>query len=405
MTKILLISDAGKGKDGWYHVGDEAVFWSLYQRIKRANTDLQITIFARSVLNKKITDVSVINSEPFFNKKINFILLNIFPLFNVRFFRPVMFLFFPQYKRLFDEIKSVDYIAVSGGGNLNSHFSEFIFNRFIIVLFAKILYKKIYFAPQTIGPLFYKKDRYFIKYIAKRANFLQVRDDSSFEMIKMYNTVGKIVKTLDDAFRMKYIKNVSLVKKAKFNIAISLRDWDTENTILAIGNFIKVIKMLYTDIHFYIVPHIFDDNNLGDIGITKILLEKHNVPFTTCDANFFKNNSNHRPEEVIASIIEDMNLVITTRYHGAVFGLRACVKVICFYSDSYYEKKFRGLREILGYYICKYFLYMVDVRKQMSDEVMFKFLNESNSEKVHDFKNKIDELARSDDIVNVLRKG
>jgi len=134
------------------------------------------------------------------------------------------------------------------------------------------------------------------------------------------------------------------------------------------------------------------------------LLEKYNASYTTLDANFFNNIDSQRPEEVIISVIEDMNLVVTTRYHGAVFGLRACVKVICFYSDSYYEKKFRGLREILGYYICKYFLHIIDVRKDLFDIVIRKFLDENSGEKILEFKNKIDELVVNDDIVKVLGK-
>jgi len=192
MKKILLITDAGVGKKGWYHVGDEAVFWSLYQRIISDTPDAQITIFARSNVNKKITGAITIDSAPFFDNKTNFVFSKIVPFFKIRPLRFIILLLFPQYKNMFLKIKSTDYIVVSGGGNLNSHFRDFIFNRFIIVLFAQILNKKIYFAPQTIGPLFYKKDFYYIKYIAKNATFLQVRDDSSLDMVKLFNCLTTI---------------------------------------------------------------------------------------------------------------------------------------------------------------------------------------------------------------------
>ncbi len=397
MKKFLLITDAGNGQDEWYHAGDEATFLSLYSRIQTRFPTHEIHLWARSIPKSiDIPSTRVIYSDLLFKKKSRYIYFLLFK-FCLK-FKLYSFLskIFPDFNKINRSVSLIDDIIVCGGGNLNSLFPEYIFNRAIFVALVKHLHKKIYFAPQTVGPISNISDFLLMRYILKKSDFLQVRESLSPRLTR--GVSENIELTFDDALRLDKVSTIESGEPSEgIKVALSMRDFDSERNAESIAKAITQIKQHYTNCTFYLLPHIFDIHNNGDLVIMKEVMEKTNTSYVSIDSNYFTAFPTKRPEEILLNLTATMDLVLTSRYHGAIFGLYHLVPTVCFFDTDYYKTKFLGIEALLTKkYKVKGF-HFVDTRHFDSN-----FFN-TILEKENSLKDKKDEIFKDIHEKDILR--
>lgn len=351
MMNILIVADVGLGKNGWLHVGDEAMFLRNYYELRKHHPQARLTLLSRSKSHQGLKVDEIINDFFFVRSKFRLLFFLGFIL-RVWLLKRFNLSLSSDLKVAIKAVSGQDAVLISGGGNLNSLFPEYLYNRTAITWLAKAFNIPVVASGQTLGPIKGWQDKMLLRFFLAKADALMLRDknDSIRHIPTKY--LSKIFFSLDDAYFLES-KNVpwmeSLILGDSLNIGLSLRDWDSQDVYKTVKTaLIQLRKLLKGNIRLFLIPHIIDQNDNGDLSIMcQHFGSLEGFEVKSLDYQLLS-SYDFQPEEIIHLVTGKIDLVISSRYHGVVFALSQNVPVIGVFENEYYRRKVVGVYENLG---------------------------------------------------------
>lgn len=270
-------------------------------------------------------------------------------------------------KALIQEIKQSDLVVSSGGGYFWSHRKllpgPMFFQNYLHIKLAVIFKKKVIFFPQSFDPLRNKTAAKLLGGLLKKEQVYQifVREQHSLDYLSRVLGIKNKVKfcpdmafTLDDT-------DSTLNSQADFKqrnpiVAITLRQWDFPDAANKqaqkrkqreyLDNFKKICYTIYRDWGGSIIafcqsrgPGHFEDDRI----ITKKFVQYLQDTIPAENLHFIDLPETTHPNEII-DILKNVDFLIATRFHSAIFGLVAGTPVI----SISYQQKGSGIMDSLG---------------------------------------------------------
>ena len=296
------------GYYGFNNSGDEAILVSMHKNIQEIGDNINITVLSN---NPKET-----------RAKYGVDVLYRFGICDV-----------------FKAIKGCD-VLLSGGGSLlqDSTSTRSLMYYLSIILLAKLLRKKVMLYANGIGPVSKKLNRNIVKIVVNKADLITLREENSFDELKLMGVSAKSHVTADPVFTLDGIsKNDAqklLIKAGvpldKKIVGISVRNW--RNMGAFTDKLAKLCDNIYEKYNMnivFIVMQVPNDFNISQ----KIQRKMKNVSYILKD--------NYSPYETIG-LMQCMSFILSMRLHTLIFAARQHVPLIGFIYDpkiEYYLEK------------------------------------------------------------------
>lgn len=226
------------------------------------------------------------------------------------------------------ELRWADVLLVSGGGNLNSSWSEHLFERLALLAVAERWGRRTVLLGQTLGPHFEEAERVELAERLRRASLVGVRESASRELAELWRVPPTVLHDqLDDAAFLSGAIPAGLELPAEPYLAVTFAG-GLANPAAAARELAAIAAG--TGAPFVFVPHARADGDealghaLAQAGVTGMRV----LPLL-------------EPDEV-AAVTGRSALVVSGRYHPLVFGLAAGVPSLGVHFDEYTRVKVRG---------------------------------------------------------------
>ncbi len=363
--QVFIVADIGLDKNNAYHVGDEAMFICNLERYKKL--DFRVVSSSRSLTHSKkdfleVYDIYITNFLTF-----------VWLVFISLICKFTSFNFFPRrFKPTVKELIASHLVHISGGGNIASFWPGHIYYRCLVIFLAHLYNIPVIMTSQTIGPLSTHIHKLTLAYCLNKVAFIGVRDQeysfNQLDAIGVHNP--EIIVMPDDTTFLGVPEVIPVIfnQDGIIKVGLSLHSWTKDFSIFARA--IEHLVRAHTNIHFYLIPHYFDNQNNIDIDYMEKIVA--NVPSERVHAFKFSDifnagDINNIPKQIKA-ITSQMDIVISSRYHGLVFALSSEVPVLAINYDEYYTAKNNGVLE-------QYFHDFLQYNIQYADMSPENFLN------------------------------
>ena len=283
------------GYYGFHNVGDEAILQAIIHALRAEKSDIKITVLSNDPdYTKKTYGVNAVNRW--------------------------------KLGEVFKAIRSADGV-ISGGGSLlqdKTGMKSVPYYTGIMMIAHRILRKPFFVYAQGIGPLDQSVSQKLVKYALSKADFLSVRDQESFDLLRKIGLNGEIELVPDPVMGMEYKERLNrawLEKEGlteKPFITVAIRDW----TSLGFAEFKeKIVEVL--------------DRCADEGGYRIVFLPmhgEHDDVFSSEIMGAMKNPASIFPydasiEEKV-SLIGDSSLLIGMRLHALIFAAIAHTPMI-----------------------------------------------------------------------------
>lgn len=337
MKKVFILGDIGLYQDGGFHFGDEAMFLGNVNWYK--NNGYKVFASSRSISHN--TDLFIETLDIYIKGFVHYFFL----LFCVYIQKYLRINFSPKYfKNTISNLVLCDRLHISGGGNLNEFWPGHVLYRSLMINIAYLHNIPIYISGQTIGNFHNVILRGIILNAIKKAEIIGVRDKvrSINNLLKLGVKAEKIHFCPDDILLLNNVSNSNANKK--FVVGISLHKFDNivNHEEEVFGKTILDIKARFPNVEFRLIPHYCNDNEKDDdIFFMKRIFENAGL-------ENFRGISYKKlmPKLDIAEQLNfflgqysNLDLVISTRYHGALCALINYIPAISINLNDYYEQK------------------------------------------------------------------
>jgi polysaccharide pyruvyl transferase WcaK-like protein len=338
--KILIIG----GDNGGGNIGDEAMCEVAYSFFRKNISNVDIIIDAQNINWKsENNDLKVIKQlrkddyKTAIGKYISF-LLKIYRIL----FLPVFCKIKSKIPLFFhgNEIKyylqNVDLVFFSGCGNITDKYPINVLAWWAIIKSARKLKKPVVISGIGIGPLQNKLLKVFVKDFIDVPEYITTRDkNQSLKYLKEFGRDYSFEWVVDDAFYYEVTKKYTLDYSRQKKVGLSLMRQVFRNyqeMTLFISQ-IKTVLLKFPDLHLYLVSLSPDDQET-------LMQVKQEI-----------SNSTLLPYLNISEtkdVISQFDLMITSRYHGAVFSISQNVPTIGIFNEEYWRNKLNGLFDMLN---------------------------------------------------------
>lgn len=347
--KVLLFANIGSDENGFYHVGDEAMFYETYRWYKKTYPKTEITSLSSlpNNPNLNIVDITIPISFWSLSKRKSIIYFSKLV---------VKFIFFHFFKKnyfadneflLVSLINKQDRIHFSGGGNLASLFPNWLYFAFFIIFIGTFLKKQIVLTSQTIGP-FWGIDRLFALFILNFPTLIAVRQKTYGKNVLLKYGVfrPKIVEALDASYTLSTRSIYQLRKNTEaIRIGLSLCRWKSyDNKLIdAVTQLMKRVSNKFR-LEVLVIPHVIVRNeDECDTGFMKKIIARFPKKIKVITPTYNQlMNSSVEPAMTIKYLTSKMNLLISSRYHGLIFALSSNVPCLALSMGEYYQIKMVG---------------------------------------------------------------
>jgi hypothetical protein len=356
--KVFIIADIGLDVNKGYHVGDEAMFCcNLHIYL---NNHFDVTASSRSISHNRNNFTEV--TDIYIKNKLFFLWLLTCSVL-LKYFR--INLFQGEFRTTVTELIGSDLLHISGGGNINSFWPGHIYFRCLMIYLADLFNIPIIMTSQTIGPLNQIFHEIIIGWALNKVKFIGVRDAVfSKKYLEKSGVTDPLVDLMtDDALQTDtlglvsndWLNTILANTDGQINIGLSLHDWQNISHYELITKGLVNISKKYPNAKFFAIPHLIDNNDEGDTGLMSKLLSESSIEkfysFSYKDIIKISKDIESIPL-LIFYITAQMDIVISSRYHGLVFSSVASVPAIAINYDEYYRAKNEGF---LSFYYDKIF--------------------------------------------------
>lgn len=189
------------GYYGFDNIGDEAILKSIIMALKEQDENIDITVLSSNPSEtQKNYNVKAINRW--------------------------------SIKTIYKELKKSDGL-ISGGGSLLQDVtsSRSILYYTIIMGLANLINKPVFVYAQGVGPINKKINKKIVKYFLNKVEYISLRDEDSFELIKSIGVNTKVDIVPDPVMGLDF-KSTDIKSKVNDYIIISVREWNNKETYL-----------------------------------------------------------------------------------------------------------------------------------------------------------------------------
>ncbi len=347
--KILFVADIGGHRElQYYHVGDEAMFLETYRWYKQHHSQWTMSAFSWHKMHTKLDVLEVPHLH--WHKKTSRVLLKLSVLYLLWKCTRISFLQTHELEFI-STIEKQDRIHFTGGGNLSSLFRPWLYYCFFILLVAKCSKIPVLLTSQTLGP-FRGVDRFFAACFLNTAALIATRDQTSRRdaFFRYGLLLPQFKNVLDAAYTLplKYDQRLQLNShKKSVTIGLSVHSWKDSNkkTILLIQKAISELEKKHT-VHIVLIPHHISSvsREEDDITFMKTLTSNLPVSVSVQVPDIFPEmlDSADTLAQKILCLTSQVDMLITTRYHGIIFALAQKIPLIVLNFDEYYRIKNAG---------------------------------------------------------------
>lgn len=373
---VLLFANVGRAANGFYHAGDEAMFYESYRFYQKNYPKIKLTALVSSISHQKLNVKEEINfswPENGFKARITFIYLCLKSFFWKVTGLPIL----TTDELVFVSIiKKQNVIHFTGGGNITSLFPNWLYYSFFIIFLGWLFKKEVILTSQTIGPI-QSIDRLFSLLILNIPLLITLRENSIKKTLLKYGIFKPMIKgELDAAYNLPIYSTYKLPAKKTFRIGVSIHPWKNyeETLIRSVAQTLnKISKNKKIEVVF--IPHIITNGNdewdILYMKKLKALLENNIRVIEPMYGDII--GSAIEPAITIKFLTSATDLLITSRYHGIIFASSSNVPFLTFKMDEYYNIKNSKIIKILFKKIDqKYLINLNGEIKNISSEVFKK---------------------------------
>ncbi|NEM91811.1 polysaccharide pyruvyl transferase family protein [Galbitalea soli] len=245
--------------------------------------------------------------------------------------------------RVIEAVRASDAVAVSGGGNMASTWPLHIFERATLAELAHRLDRPFVVSGQTLGPELTGADRELLGGLLRRARLVGLREEPSLRLARALGVAeDRSSHTLDDA---SFLRAADSFGEPASGILVSLSTHlggaDRERAVTAIAALIdRAAELTGLDVGFLAhFASVRSDAVRGDSVLHEEVRARMTAP------SVIRHVTHARPA---ADLARAASLVVTSRYHPAVFALSGAVPTLALPVDEYTSVKLAGALGNLG---------------------------------------------------------
>jgi len=350
-VKLIAVGDIGSTEA--YHVGDEAMMAGLIKGVAASGVDAEWTVMsARPERSSKRFGVPAVSRLTFGDcagaaererrlAELDTVLAE--PPARWPAIAP------PQWREPLAAIAASDAVVIAGGGNLSRTWPEHVFERAACVRAAHRAARPVAITGQTIGPALDERTRELVAETLAGCVFVGAREERSHRLaLELGAPPERTALQFDDAIGLEGVephRSSEIVGDGPF-IAVTL------NQIGHLSDAAGVVPMFaaqlaelsrQTGAAVVLVPHVGDLDGAGvhDVAMASAVIA------AAGDAPALRLAPLPSPEEAVW-YCRHAQLVVSTRYHPAVFATGAGTPALFLYQDHYTLVKGQGALALVG---------------------------------------------------------
>ncbi len=219
---------------------------------------------------------------------------------------------------IFEAISSCSYLY-SGGGSLlqDATSSRSLVYYLLIILFAKLMFKKVVIFAQGIGPIYSKINEKRTKFILSLCDLITIRDEDSFNLLKRWKINCRRV--IDPAWDI-----VPICRENQGHVGVQLRHYDIMSK-----NFVQQLAK-YVGIYFSDrTIKIFSFQNEQDLEICYRFERELKSQWPQMRTEIIVQSSINNTLENFSKL----EYLIAMRYHAVLLGLKYGLKTMALSYD------------------------------------------------------------------------
>ena len=250
-----------------------------------------------------------------------------------------------------DAIRHSDGVAVSGGGNMASTWPSHIFERGTIGEIARLLGKPLVVSGQTIGPHLTDADRDVVARLLASADLVGLRESPSFDLSLDLGVPEELLtKTVDDAsFLSDQPVDADATPERPYclvSLSTHVGDEDRAEFQQATADLLDAIAA-ETGLDIVFFAHFASLNaqeSRGDTVMHNAVIERMSSSDTGSTPGIHPRVTTARTGDSVsaARLARSAALVVSSRYHPAVFAVSGGVPTIGIPVDEYTTTKLTG---------------------------------------------------------------
>ena len=325
MKRIVLV--------GNYHgknIGDNSICFSIIKNLKNVESEINFTIVSNNdscnygnrlkfVKGSCYNDIHFIHFFEYIEKifliKKNAFINNIFHLLELLYFS----LFLIQNKETRDILKKSTCVVIGGGGIIQDTYKKSLIHYLGYIFVSHFLNKKIVLYCVGCAAIHQQSNKYLVNKIFNFVDLISVRDEDSKKLLENIG-LENVISIYDPSFNIKFKKNNENVKtnqRKKIGISVipyyDKRYWPVSNNKIY-SKYKRTIEKIINELtstkyNVCIIPTTAWDINVAK-DIVKNVKDKSSVRILySYDENDLMNH------------IDEMDILITTRYHSLIFAI------------------------------------------------------------------------------------
>ncbi len=243
---------------------------------------------------------------------------------------------------LIEAIRGSDGVAITGGGNLASTWPSHIFERLGVAGIAKALEKPIVVSGQTLGPQLTDDDAALVARLLGLARIVSVRESASLAVAQALGVPADRLRLGADDASFLTDETLPTLPYCVVTLANHVGDANRDAVIAAVAGLLDEV-VVTTDLDIVFLAHFGSLDALrmrGDSVVHERVMaqmeSRRVMAVVPPDA------------PAAARIARSASLVVTSRYHPAVFALPAGVPTIGIPVDDYTTVKLTGALQNFG---------------------------------------------------------
>ena len=239
-----------------------------------------------------------------------------------------------------EAIRASDGVAISGGGNMASTWPSHIFERATIGEIARLLGKPLVVSGQTIGPHLEEADGALVAALLSSARLVGLREKPSHALsLELGVPAGLLTQTVDDASFLSEQSEASPAGVAPYclvSLSTHVGGEDREQFQRAVADLLDhVVETTGLEVHFYAHFASLDPaESRGDTVMHNAVIERMSSSRVA--------TVNEGDSVAAAQLARGAALVVSSRYHPAVFAVSGGVPAIGIPVDDYTTTKLTG---------------------------------------------------------------
>lgn len=252
----------------------------------------------------------------------------------------------------YDAVQSADAVLIGGGGNLNSTYGWLLCERASVAAMAASLDRPLVVSGQTLGPELNHSERAMLSEIAHQATLFGVRDTSSFALAQSLTDHAAV--SLDDA---SFLANpgqglFGMLTSSLAGTHTMAVTFSPATGARSIDQWAELVGVALQDIcdeldmHVVFIPHMSDSEPYAVGAMPEAVSVDRDVQMHYAISQYLDDDRYvHVPIPVApaaAVLTAAADIVVTSRFHPAVFALPSGVPVVAIASDEYTRVRMDG---------------------------------------------------------------